>query len=92
MAFCISFFEITHDIRIGEVEIIPILISLEPSILNIFDATPDSDFIPAPIIETLAIFSSLSEPSAFKSSVSFESMFTTSPFCSSGAVKLMSVF
>ena len=59
--------------------------------MNIFDATPDSDFIPAPIIETLAMFSSSSEPSALRSLVKLDKIFETSSFCSSGAVKLISV-
>jgi len=55
-AFSISLLLITQDTLIGEVDIIDILILLSPKVLNIFEATPDSDFIPAPIIETLPIF------------------------------------
>ena len=51
---------ITQETLIGEVEIIEIFIEFSPKILNIFEATPDSDFIPAPIIETLPTFSSMS--------------------------------
>ena len=57
----------THEILIGDVEIIAILILFSPSIENIFEAIPDSAFIPAPIKETLAIFGSESAPSASSS-------------------------
>ena len=52
----ISLLSITQETLIGDVEIIEMFIEFSPSILNIFDATPDSDFIPAPIIETLPTF------------------------------------
>ena len=66
-------------------------ISLSPSILNIFDATPDSDFIPAPIIDTLAIFWSTSNPPAFNFSDICLRTSSTSSCCSEGAVKEISV-
>ncbi len=73
-----SLFGITHEILIGDVEIIPIFISFLPNIENIFEAIPDSVFIPAPIIETLATFSSESVPSASKSLERLERISTTS--------------
>ena len=73
-----SFFGITHEILIGDVEIIPIFISFLPNIENIFEAMPASAFSPAPIIETHATFSSESVPSASKSLERLERISTTS--------------
>ena len=49
----------THEIRIGEVEIIMMLIALSPSVVKTFAATPGWVFIPAPTIETFPIDSSV---------------------------------
>ena len=75
----------------GEVEIIAILILFLPSIENIFEAIPDSAFIPAPISETLAMSESESDPSAFNSLDKLSNIVSTSFFCSLGEVKLISV-
>src|SRR3954451_21722758 len=49
----------TQEMRIGEVEIISMLMPLSPSVVNTFAATPGWVFIPAPTIETLPIDSSV---------------------------------
>ena len=46
---------ITHEILIGEVEIISMLMSCSASVSNTFAATPGCERIPAPTIETLPI-------------------------------------
>ena len=48
----------THEILIGDVEIISMLMPSSPSVAKTFAATPGCDFIPAPTIETLPIVSS----------------------------------
>ena len=50
----------TQEIRIGEVEIISMLMLLAPRTVKTFAATPGWDFIPAPTIDTLPIASSVS--------------------------------
>ena len=49
----------TQEMRIGEVEIISMLIALSPSVVKTFAATPGCVFIPAPTIDTLPIDSSV---------------------------------
>ena len=51
---------ITHEILIGEVEIISMLIPSSASVSNTVAATPGCDRIPAPMIETLPISGSVS--------------------------------
>src|SRR4051794_35848337 len=58
----------TQEMRMGDVEIISMLMSLEPRVVKTLAATPGCVFIPAPTIETLPIASSLStspRPSAW---------------------------
>src|SRR4029078_6146241 len=49
----------TQEMRIGEVEIISMLMPLSPRVVNTLAATPGWVFIPAPTIDTLPIDSSV---------------------------------
>ena len=54
----------TQDMRIGEVEIISMLMAWSARMRNIRPAIPSSDFMPAPTSETLAMSGSTSTPRA----------------------------
>src|SRR4029079_17780014 len=49
----------THEMRIGDVEIISMLMPLSPRVVNTLAATPGWVFIPAPTIDTFPIVSSV---------------------------------
>src|SRR6202042_3254060 len=58
---------ITHEILIGDVEIISMLMSSAASVSNTFAATPGCERIPAPTIDTLPIRRSVSTLVSFSS-------------------------
>src|SRR5207247_778099 len=84
-------FRITYEIRIGDVEIISMLMPSPASTSNMSAATPGWDFIPAPTSETFAMASSTLNPSAPMSRASAPSTDRRRGRSASGAVNDMSV-
>ena len=57
----------THEILIGDVEIISMFTPASPSTLNVLAATPGCDFMPAPTSETLPMSGSVWMPMPYSS-------------------------
>src|SRR5262249_11792892 len=86
-----SSLRITQEIRIGDVEIISMLIPSPASTSNMSAATPGCVFMPAPTSESLAIPSSMLNPTAPMSRASASSTASSRGKSASGAVNDMSV-